>query len=124
MLRHAHGQGVRPHLAGPLPEPSAGVIAGALELVQTCGQMSAGIAAQQQRIAGGFAQGAVEPAHNLGAGARAVGEGPALGGGSSAHLETPAAKDVEGGEIMFEQAVAPAHGGTDALLNQGQHLGQ
>ena len=84
-----------------------------------------GVATEDERVGtGGFADGPVEGEDDFGGGAEAVGEDDAVAVGRPvAELEAPATEDVEGGEIVLDEAEAPADGAADVAADQLQRLG-
>ena len=124
MLRHAEGQRVDAHEARALPEAAAGVVAGAAELEHACGQVGEGVAAHQQRIVGhAAAHRVVEILDGHGSGFGAVGERPAVVGKGCAILHAPAAEEVEAGEILLDELIAPGFQAAEHVGDLAQHLG-
>ena len=110
MLGEAKGEGVDAHAAGAFPVLAAGVVAGAVDLEEACGEVSYGVASEEQSLVpGGGADGFVEVEDDLCIGEAAVVEVPAGESGLGAHLGAPLAEEIVGGVVVFDEVVLPCH---------------
>src|SRR5262245_8560766 len=108
MLRSTKRQCVHAHLRGAQPFAPARVVADAADLEYTSREVAHGVAADDERITGPFANGAIEIVDDFGRGSRwSGGERPTVARHRAAHLKAPATENVEGGVIMLDQLIAP-----------------
>src|SRR6185312_15968425 len=133
VLWQAEAKGVDAHFDGARPFAAAGVVADAVELEESGGEVRDGVAADEVHRGGAAAQGmigagcvadgAVEGQKDLGIGAGAVVEMPACYGEVVRHARAPAAEGIVGAVIVFYHLEAPAPVEGDGLPYSMQVLG-
>lgn len=123
MLRQPETQGIHSHFARAVPIAAARVVAGPLRFKYPRAQVAHGVASEQDAVSHRLAEGAIELQHNFGRGLTPVSKVPAAGRQLRSHFHTPAAEEVKGGIVVFDQLVSPPRNPSQPLLNVGQGLG-
>ena len=107
VLRGAKRERVHAHAARAVQLAAAGIVAGALQFEKPGAQVTERVAADQQGVAGGLADGAIKRQGDFGGGPAAVREVPTIVGELRAHRETPPAQQIEAGVIVLDQSHNP-----------------
>jgi len=122
MLRHAEGERIDPHIARPLPVLPARVVPGPLNMDEAGGKVAERVAAENQRVARRFGDGAVQRKHDLRRGAGTVRERKRLAMRRGPHLEAPKPEQVEAAKVVLQQFEAPAGHRGDGLADVREHV--
>src|SRR5207245_1094136 len=120
----ADREAVPAHLPGARPLPAARVAPDPADLEAPRRQVAHRVAPDDQRVAGGLPDGAVQLVDHLRGRARCSrGERPAVTGQRRAHLESPTPEQVERGVVVFDEVEAPAAQAADVRGDLRADLG-